>query len=253
MILPESERANKIRASSIAPTQLISNSSKSISNVFYTNGGKVHNHSKQRPISNGQHNNRPLNELFIQQKHPIQSYPLEIERKNMDFLIPRPPNTAATCQTQATLSNIVAPRFTLNDIKSHLSDNLKIIQSTAATSQKMTKKQLKLAQAQLDKLTQINIHLQGMLNHILIIKFIFVTANHFSRKKRTKTFSFYQFNNKTLFFALDLQKKIVYNRTKKNQHLLPNRISWDQFQFKSFVQKKNHSIFIISYFLLTLK
>lgn len=112
-----------------------------------------------------------MNELFVQQKQPIHSHPLEIRRKNMEFLIPRAPNTAATCQSQAVLSSIVAPSFTLNDIKSHLSDNFKIIQSTAATAaptateiahpQKMTKKQLKLAQAQLDKLTQINIHLQG--------------------------------------------------------------------------------------------
>lgn len=172
-ILPESERVNKIRVSSVGPTQLIANpvkKSSAVTNVFYANG-KSHSHSKQRPIGNGQHHhNRQLNELFIHQKSSIQQHPIEIERKNMDFLIPRPPNAAATCQTQATLANIVAPRFTLNDIKSHLSDNLKIIQSTAATSQKMTKKQLKLAQAQLDKLTQINIHLQGMLNQILITK-----------------------------------------------------------------------------------
>lgn len=144
-----------------------------VSNVFYTNG-KAHGHSKHRVACIGQqpHNHQhhqqhqQLNELFVQQKHPIQKHhSVEVDRKNMDFLIPRAPNaaaTAATCQSQAALSNIVAQRYTLNDIKSHLSDNFKIIQSTAAPPQKMTKKQLKLAQAQLDKLTQINIHLQGM-------------------------------------------------------------------------------------------
>lgn len=84
----------------------------------------------------------------------------------MEFLIPRAPNAAATCQSQAaavatTISSIVAPTFTLNDIKNHLNDNFKIIQSTSVPQQKMTKKQLKLAQAQLEKLTQINIHLHG--------------------------------------------------------------------------------------------
>lgn len=172
-ILSESERVNKIRATSIAPTQLIVNPSKksSTSNVLYTNG-KSHNHSKHRIPCNGHHNCQ-MNELSIQQKQSIHSHrPLEIRRKNMEFLIPRAPNAAATCQSQAALSSIVAPSFTLNDIKSHLSDNFKIIQSTAAAvaattatgtahPQKMTKKQLKLAQAQLDKLTQINIHLQG--------------------------------------------------------------------------------------------
>ncbi|XP_031618328.1 uncharacterized protein LOC116337694 isoform X3 [Contarinia nasturtii] len=177
-ILPETERVNKIRASTIAPGQLITNpsskkpsSSLSMTNVFYANG-KTHGHSKhQQPqqyriASNGQQHNHQLNELFIQQRQPIQKHSLEIERKNMEFLIPRPPNTAATCQSQATLSNIIAPRFTLNDIKSHLSDNFKIIQSTAAPPQKMTKKQLKLAQAQLDKLTQINIHLQALFSAV---------------------------------------------------------------------------------------
>lgn len=181
-ILPETERVNKIRASTITPSQLVvnpsskkSSSSISVSNVFYANG-KAHSQSKQqqqhhhhqqqqyRIAYNGQQHNHQLNELYKQQKQPIQKHSHEIDRKNMEFLIPRPPNTAATCQSQATLSNIVAPRFTLNDIKSHLSDNFKIIQSAAAPPQKMTKKQLKLAQAQLDKLTQINIHLQGMLN-----------------------------------------------------------------------------------------
>lgn len=163
-IITESERVNKIRATSIAPSQLIANPVKksSTSTVLYANG-KSHSHSKHRVPCNGHHNCH-LNEMSIHQKQSIQSHhPLEIRhRKNMEFLIPRAPNAAATCQSQAALSSIVAaPSFTLNDIKSHLSDNFKIIQSTAATSQKMTKKQLKLAQAQLDKLTQINIHLQG--------------------------------------------------------------------------------------------
>lgn len=175
-ILPETERVNKIRGTSIAPVQLITNSTKkptsAASNVFYANG-KAHGHAKHRAACIGQqahqhhHQQQPLNELFIRQKQSIEKNQyVEIDRKNMEFLIPRAPNAAtaaATCQSQAALSNIVAQRFTLNDIKSHLSDNFKIIQSTAAPPQKMTKKQLKLAQAQLDKLTQINIHLQGML------------------------------------------------------------------------------------------
>ncbi|XP_055322319.1 uncharacterized protein LOC129578170 isoform X4 [Sitodiplosis mosellana] len=182
-ILPETERVNKIRATSIAPVQLISNLSKkpsTVSNVFYANG-KAHGHSKHRVACIGQHphnhyqqqqqqQQQQLNELFIQQKHPIQKHhSVEIDRKNMDFLIPRAPNAttaAATCQSQAAFSSIVAQRFTLNDIKSHLSDNFKIIQSTAAPPQKMTKKQLKLAQAQLDKLTQINIHLQALFSAV---------------------------------------------------------------------------------------
>lgn len=121
----------------------------------------MHIHSNQRSPCNGNH--RTLNELFTQQKHPIPKKSLEINRKNMEFLIPRAP-TSATCQ-QTTLSTIIAPSYKINDIKNHLNDNLKIIQSVAALPHhKMTKKQLKLAQAQLDKLTQINIHLQGMLN-----------------------------------------------------------------------------------------
>lgn len=83
----------------------------------------------------------------------------------MEFLIPQVPNTAATRP-----STLGGSDLTLNNIKSHFNDNFHIIHSrtkssaTIAVQPKMTKKQLKLAQAQLDKLTQINIHLQGTLN-----------------------------------------------------------------------------------------
>lgn len=83
----------------------------------------------------------------------------------MEFLIPQVPNAAANARQSKTaiLSNIVGSGITLNDIKSHLSDNLHLVQQQSSAAQpKMTKKQLKLAQAQFDKLTQINIHLQGM-------------------------------------------------------------------------------------------
>lgn len=168
---------NKIRASSVVSSQLItspgkksSSSTSSIiaasSNAFYTNGKIQSNHSKQRAVSCNGHHSCQLNESSgAEQRKSIQSHPIEIHReKNMEFLIPRAPNAPTQCQSKATLSSIVAPTFTLNDIKNHLSDNFKIIQSTAVPQQKMTKKQLKLAQAQLEKLTIINIHLQGRLN-----------------------------------------------------------------------------------------
>lgn len=181
----ESDRVNKIRASSVVPSQLIASPGRkpsttiiaASSNAFHANG-KLHSHSKHHAAPCNGHHSCQLNESSsssssstssssssgAQQKQSIQKHhPIEIHReKNMEFLIPRAPNAApTTCQSQATLSSIVAPAFTLNDIKNHLSDNFKIIQSSAVSQQKMTKKQLKLAQAQLEKLTIINIHLQG--------------------------------------------------------------------------------------------
>lgn len=189
----ESDRVNKFRASSVVPSQLITSPGKkpssssaatiiaASSNASHTNG-KIQSHSKHHAAPCNGHRSCQLNESSsssssstssssslssgAQQKQSIQKHrPIESHHreKNMEFLIPRAPNAApTTCQSQATLSSIVAPAFTLNDIKNHLSDNFKIIQSTAVSQQqKMTKKQLKLAQAQLEKLTIINIHLQG--------------------------------------------------------------------------------------------
>lgn len=115
-----------------------------------------------------------LTSVSNQAKHHI----LDLKRANpntMEFLIPQVPNattaatkttgaaaTATARQSKTILSNIVGSSITLNDIKSHLNDNFHLVQQATAAQPKMSKKQLKLAQAQFDKLTQINIHLQGM-------------------------------------------------------------------------------------------
>lgn len=166
-ILPETEHITKIRKSTTASTTIAGN----IKSVDSTN---IHAHtpsSSTSTINNGNlYYYRPKHQICNIQSnyalnhnsnHPKQKQ--HIERNNMEFLIPQVPNAATSRQTKTTLSNIVGPSLTLNDIKSHLNDNFQIIQSTSAITQqhKMTKKQLKLAQAQLDKLTQINIHLQG--------------------------------------------------------------------------------------------
>lgn len=61
-------------------------------------------------------------------------------------------NTNSMSTTEVIHSDIYQ-----NNKKSH-----KLLQHQHLQHSKMTKKQLKLAQAQLDKLTQINIHLHGM-------------------------------------------------------------------------------------------
>lgn len=164
-ILPETEHISKIRKSSSATTTIAGNI-KSVdstnihapsSSTSTINNGNSYYYRPKHQICNIQ-SNYALNH---NSNHPEQKQ--HIQRNNMEFLIPQVQNAATSRQTKATLSNIVGPSLTLNDIKSHLSDNFQIIQSTSAITQhhKMTKKQLKLAQAQLDKLTQINIHLQG--------------------------------------------------------------------------------------------
>lgn len=71
--------------------------------------------------------------------------------QRMEFLIPQAP---AVRPGQPLMSRKNGGGYLSgNDIK----ENLHQLQ----TNHKMTKKQLKLAQAQLDKLTQINIHLHG--------------------------------------------------------------------------------------------
>lgn len=74
----------------------------------------------------------------------------------MEFLIPQVPSAGR--QGQATGNS--AGALLLTGINNHTNENYHLLRQA---QQKMTKKQLKLAQAQLDKLTQINIHLHGML------------------------------------------------------------------------------------------
>lgn len=72
--------------------------------------------------------------------------------QRMEFLMPQAPVVRSS---QPLMSRKNGGGFLSgNDIK----ENLHQLQ----TNHKMTKKQLKLAQAQLDKLTQINIHLHGI-------------------------------------------------------------------------------------------
>lgn len=61
----------------------------------------------------------------------------------------------------------------------------KLLQHQQHLHSKMTKKQLKLAQAQLDKLTQINIHLHGTFFFIIIISvcFSFMLTRHYNSKR----------------------------------------------------------------------
>lgn len=158
-VLPESEHKNKIRSSANV-VQLTSNP--------YMNGGtqiKLNGHHSKR-----HHHLNYLHQLEVQEKHHMKPSYL-CERKNMEFLIPQVPNavattTANTNRQQKTMlkTNIVGSGLTLNDINNHLSENFRLIQTASGTAAqpKMTKKQLRLAQAQLDKLTQISIHLQGM-------------------------------------------------------------------------------------------
>lgn len=97
---------------------------------------------------------------------------------NMDFLISHPPRTTTLGTTATGQDAITAQKhqqqqqqqlvqnsglfLTNNSIK--IINNLNIISSSNNHQRfhKMTKKESKLAQAQLDKMTQINIHLHGM-------------------------------------------------------------------------------------------
>ncbi|XP_037909834.1 uncharacterized protein LOC119650787 isoform X3 [Hermetia illucens] len=79
----------------------------------------------------------------------------------MEFLVPHPPSRQGR--------HITKPRILLsansnNNVFSH-SDHIDQITNNN-NNNKMTKKQLKLAQAQLDKLTQINIHLHALFSAV---------------------------------------------------------------------------------------
>lgn len=173
---PDTEHIKKLRSSSAAintaQTPIYGNVNAAAGNGFsyQVNPSQRNNYDQNPPTA-------PLTSVSNQAKHIDLQPRRAIPNTTMEFLIPQVPNatTAATTATGAAavatatarqsktiLSNIVGSSITLNDIKSHLNDNFHLVQQTTAAPPKMSKKQLKLAQAQFDKLTQINIHLQGM-------------------------------------------------------------------------------------------
>lgn len=174
-ILPDPDHVSKIRSSSNVALNPYGKSA-IVNGVVYVNGKIYGQVPKRHHYSNS---SRSDSVYAAQQEQQYQSKSQHdtcsnavtpADRKNMEFLMPQVPNAAGPTSTAATnrqMKNILhGPGLTLNDIKSHLTENFQLIQSTNGTAaqQKMTKKQLKLAQAQLDKLTQINIHLHGMSN-----------------------------------------------------------------------------------------
>lgn len=172
----DSEHISKIRPSSLQPPSQITTNphnlkSASSSSAAAVANGKAYFQTRRQLFHNNQYN-EPLTDSNYQQKLN-QSKPPAINRKNMEFLIPQVPNPTSTRQT-----NLGGPGLKLNNIKNHFNDNFHIIQTkptatSNAAQPKMTKKQLKLAQAQLDKLTQINIHLQGMYTGLSFVLFYF--------------------------------------------------------------------------------
>lgn len=113
--------------------------------------------------------------------HPHERYQRNSDAENMDFLISQVPTTAAR-QEQELRNN--AGVLLLNGINNNLNMKQQLMHHQKqqqhqqhlhqqAQQQKMTKKKLKLAQTQLDKLTQINIHLHGMYS-ILFFCLIFL-------------------------------------------------------------------------------
>lgn len=110
--------------------------------------------------------------------HPHQRHQRNSDAENMDFLISQVPTTAAR-QEQELRNN--AGVLLLNGINNNLNMKQQLMrhqkqqqhqqQLRQQAQQKMTKKKLKMAQTQLDKLTQINIHLHGM--YCIIIFFMF--------------------------------------------------------------------------------
>lgn len=146
-----SDHISKIRPNAAATSHLITNNHNTKSTII---NGRAYFQTRHH------YNHGQLNE--INQPNFDRTKSVSVYNKSMEFLIPQVPNTAVTRPTTLGGSDL-----TLNNIESHFNNNFHIIQSrtkssgTIAVQPKMTKKQLKLAQAQLDKLTQINIHLQG--------------------------------------------------------------------------------------------
>lgn len=165
----DTERTTKLRSSTANAAQT---PIRGRVNIAAGNGFSYHINPNQR-TKYDQHTQsaagQPLTSSTVLAKHS------DIEtkytnHKAMEFLIPQVPNgitvqtTTATATTAYQSKIVGGASITLNDIKCHLSENFHLIQKVATNAQtKMTKKQLKLAQAQFDKLTQINIHLQGMI------------------------------------------------------------------------------------------
>jgi len=85
---------------------------------------------------------------------------------NMEFLVPHPPSSIINKTNQQNGGFVLRQNSTGSTFVNQ------------QHQQKMTKKQLKLAQAQLDKLTQINIHLHGRIDlfsiYIYFQKIIFI-------------------------------------------------------------------------------
>lgn len=104
---------------------------------------------------------------------------------NMDFLITQVPatttNDARRKQELRGSSNNNAGVLLLNGINNNLNVKQQLMhhqhlqqQQQHLHHQKMTKKKSKLAQTQLDKLTQINIHLHGMYFILIVFALLFI-------------------------------------------------------------------------------
>lgn len=136
--------------------------------------------------------------------HPFQRQERPSRDMNMDFLLPQVPISVHHERESQKNANVLL----LNGINSgHLNGKENLLGKKEAkqrdevaasapkllSSAKMTKKKLKMAQTQLDKLTQINIHLHGMycfiLYHLSSSYFVSVSF-HFAIRREFISLSF---------------------------------------------------------------
>lgn len=132
--------------------------------------------------------------------HPHQRHQRDCDAENMDFLISQVPTTAAR-QEQELRNN--AGVLLLNGFNNNLNMKQQLMHHQKQqqhqqhlhqqAQQKMTKKKLKLAQTQLDKLTQINIHLRGM--YFLLLFYFFSIFSYFPFLPFDGWFLFYEYSS----------------------------------------------------------